>query len=173
MEQTTAKLNDLRMAPRKVRLVVDVVRGMGVHEAEAQLMMMDKRAANPILKLLRSAMANAKNLNMTVPQLIVSAIRVDQGQTLKRSLPRARGSASPIHKMSSHITITLSTSKKELKQRFLITAPEKKVKNIDRKSEARSPKSEKSVEKKPLDKTQGKSVEEVGFMRRVFMRKSG
>ena len=167
MEQTTAKLNDLRMAPRKVRLVVDVVRGMGVHEAEAQLMMMKKRAAHPILKLLRSAMANAKDLKMTVPQLIVSAIRVDQGQTLKRSLPRARGSASPIHKMSSHITITLSPSKKELKQRFMITAPEKKVKkeNAPRAKGAKA-------SAKPAENKQ-KASEEPGFIRRVIRRKSG
>ena len=168
MKNATAKLNNLRMTPRKVRLVVDVVRGLPVREAEAQLMMMKKRASLPILKLLRSAMANAKELKLDGAKLAVSVIRVDQGTTLKRILPRAKGSASPIHKMASHVTITLSESEKEMKApRFVMipreakkAAPEKTRKSSKGKTaEARSP--------------EKKTSEDPGFMRRVFRRKSG
>lgn len=167
MKNATAKLTNLRMTPRKVRLVVDVVRGLPVREAEAQLMMMKKRASLPILKLLRSAMANAKELKLDGAKLSVSGIRVDQGTTLKRILPRAKGSASPIHKMASHVTIILSESAKEIKERFVMIPREKK-----KEAPKRAPKSSKgkTTEARNPEK---KTSEDPGFMRRVFRRKSG
>ncbi len=158
------------MAPRKVRLVIDVVRGMPATEAEAQLIMMKKRAAPPVLKLLRSALANAKDVKLTEKRLVVSVIRVDQGPTLKRSLPRAKGSATPIHKKSSHISITLAESEKELKSgRFIMIRREKKadagVKAIPRKV--------RGAKVKTGDKAEKKSSENPGFMRRAFQRKTG
>ena len=157
------------MAPRKVRLVIDVVRGLPVTEAEAQLMMMKKRAAPAILKLLRSAMANARELKMAPGKLRISIIRVDQGPTMKRSLPRAKGSASPIHKMTSHVSIALAESEKDVKTRFVMIPREKKE---TKEKKARTPGAPKG-KAKPVEKAERKPSEEPGFMRRVFRRKSG
>ncbi len=158
------------MAPRKVRLVIDVVRGLATTEAEAQLMMMKKRAAPAILKLLRSAMANANELKMVMGKLRVAAIRVDQGPTMKRSLPRAKGSASPIHKMTSHISIILAESEKDMKPARFVMIPREKKESKEKK--ARVPGAPKG-KAKPAEKPDKKSSEDPGFMRRVFRRKSG
>lgn len=107
--QVTARLRSLRMAPRKVRLVVDLIRGLSVDAALKQLMFCDKAAALPVMKLLKSAMANAEhNHQADLTTLRVAKITVDAGITLHRHQPRAHGSAAPIRKRSSHITIILS-----------------------------------------------------------------
>lgn len=104
-----AHLRYLRIAPRKVRLVADSIRGKSVREAERGLKFMAQKSALPILKLLRSAIANAKNnFSIGAEKLFVKKITVDKGPILKRIMPRARGSASPIHKHTSHISITLT-----------------------------------------------------------------
>ncbi len=103
-----AKLNYLRLAPRKVRLVTDLISGMALDRAELQLKFLNKRASRPALKLLQSAAANAKsNYNLEKKDLVVSYILVNQGPTLKRWLPRAMGRATPIMKRTSHIEIGL------------------------------------------------------------------
>jgi large subunit ribosomal protein L22 len=168
MATASAKLNYLRMAPRKVRLVIDVIRGMSAFEAEAQLMMMKKRAAPAVLKLLRSAVSSAKAQNMAGAKLKVSTIRVDQGPTLKRSLPRAKGMATPIHKKSSHITIVLSEAEKEYKPRFRVARREKK--DISGKGETKRKVAGAKGRVIAKDK---KSAEDPGFIRRVFRRKTG
>lgn len=85
------------------------MKGKSVKKADAQLKFTQKDAALPLRKLLQSAMANAKhNFNIDPDQLIVKSVRVDQGPTLKRFMPRARGMASPIHKRTSHITLILA-----------------------------------------------------------------
>jgi large subunit ribosomal protein L22 len=155
------------MAPRKVRLVVDVIRGMSAFEAEAQLMMMKKRAAPAILKLLRSVIASAKAQNMVGAKLKVATIRVDQGPTLKRSLPRAKGMATPIHKKSSHVTIILSEAEKDFVQRFTVT----RVKKAEAGKREAKPKVA-GAKGKILTKDK-KKAEDPGFMRRVFRRKTG
>ncbi len=106
---TTATLSNHRQSPRKVRLVADLIRGKSVTAAENQLHFLPKAAASPISKLLASALANAKSADATATadSLYVSSIRVDKGVTMKRSMPRARGSASRINKRSSHIVVTL------------------------------------------------------------------
>ncbi len=158
------------MAPRKVRLVIDVVRGMPATEAEAQLVMMRKRAAPAVLKLLRSALANAKDVKLNEKRLVVSVIRVDQGPTLKRSLPRAKGSATPIHKKSSHVSITLAESEKELKSgRFIMIRREKKVDAVGK----AMPRKVRGAKAKTDNKAEKKSSENPGFVRRSFQRKTG
>lgn len=103
-----AKLRYLRMSPRKVRWVVDVVRGSKVTVAEAQLKVMNKAAARPVLKLIQSAVANAEhNFQMDGQTLVVKKIFVDGGPMLKRSKPRAFGRATPIRKRTCHITVYL------------------------------------------------------------------
>ncbi len=106
--EVKAKLRYLRMSPRKVRLVVDVIRGMEVNKALAQLRVINKWAAQPLAKLLQSAVANAKNnFELEKDNLYIKEIRVDEGPTLHRWQPRARGRATPIRKRSSHISVVL------------------------------------------------------------------
>ncbi len=104
------------MAPRKVRLVVDLVRGLPVADADTRLMFVCKAAARPVLKLLRSAIANAEhNFTLDRSTLWVKTIAADSGVTLKRSRPRARGSAAPIRKRTTHVTIVLSDEPRKSK----------------------------------------------------------
>ncbi len=109
MAQVTAKLFNYRQAPRKVRIVANLVRGKSVPVAVNELAFLAKRASDPIKKLLMSGVANAKNLSIDADNLFVKEIRVDQGTIMKRSMPRARGRAFPIHKHTSHIILTLDT----------------------------------------------------------------
>jgi|SRR3989344_6991807 len=108
MKDVTAKLRYLRIAPRKVRVVADSIRGKSVRDAEIVLRFVARRAHLPLEKLLKSAVANAKhNFHMQPETLVIKSIRVDQGPVLKRRLLRARGMATPIRKKSSHITLVL------------------------------------------------------------------
>lgn len=110
--QAKAVAKTVRIAPRKVRLVVDLIRGKQVGEAVA-ILNLTPRAASPIVeKVLKSAMANAEhNYEMDVNSLVVEQVFVDEGPTLKRFRPRAMGRASQINKRTSHITIVLSEKK--------------------------------------------------------------
>ena len=106
--EAKAKLTMIRMTPQKTRLVADLIRGKDVFEAENILRFTPRRAAQPMLKLLTSAKANAvNNHDMFEDSLFVSKIMVDEGPTLKRFLPRARGRADLLRKRTSHITIVL------------------------------------------------------------------
>lgn len=108
-------LRHLRISPRKVRLVIDLIRGMDVEEAENQLEFFPKRAAEPVLKLLRSAIAAADHdFKLDKKGLYISKVVVDEGPTLKRWMPRAMGKAAAIHKRTSHITLVLD-NKPEIK----------------------------------------------------------
>ncbi|MDO4543619.1 MAG: 50S ribosomal protein L22 [Clostridia bacterium] len=98
----------IRISSRKVKIVIDTIRGKSVREAAAILAYTPKAASEPVLKLLNSAIANAENnLNMNRDELYVAEVYANQGPTLRRYRPRARGSASPIRKRTSHITIIL------------------------------------------------------------------
>ena len=106
----TAKLNDYRQSPRKVRLVANLIRGKQAERAVELLSLTVKRAADPILNLLNSAIANAKNnFSLAVADLYVKSLSVDNGPILYRRMPRARGVAYPIRKRTSHVTLVLST----------------------------------------------------------------
>lgn len=107
MEKATAQLNSYRISPRKVRLVVDSIRGKKVSEAKNILAFLVKRGSKPIATLLNSAVANAKNLNMKTEDLFVYKISVDGGKVLYRRRPVAHGAAHPIRKRTSHIKIEL------------------------------------------------------------------
>jgi len=104
------KLSHLKISPRKTRLVADLIRGKNLSYARQQLQFAKKRSAPAILKLLDSALSNAKNINEKVNEtnLFVKEIFVDEGPKLKRYRPRARGSAYEIQKKTSHITLVLS-----------------------------------------------------------------
>ncbi|MBX4192251.1 50S ribosomal protein L22 [Candidatus Parcubacteria bacterium] len=112
MADATAKLKNYRQAPRKVRLIADLVRGKTVNHALALLATLPKRASDPMAKLIRSAIANAKTTKgIEAQDLVISHIDVGQGVVFRRFMPRARGKASPIRKKASHITLALSQRK--------------------------------------------------------------
>lgn len=105
--EATAKATYVRIAPRKVKIVLDLIRNKPCDEAMAILKYTPKAACEPLEKLLKSAMANAEMKNMDVTRLYVSACLVNQGPTLKRIRPRAQGRAYRINKKTSHITLTV------------------------------------------------------------------
>jgi large subunit ribosomal protein L22 len=99
----------VRIAPRKARQVIDLIRGKQVKDAQTILKFVPRFSAEIIGKVLKSAVANAENNQKLNPdQLIVSEAYVDQGPTMKRFMPRAQGRASMIHKRTSHITIVVA-----------------------------------------------------------------
>lgn len=99
----------VRVAPRKVRLVADQVRGLQIEKARALLQFSPRGAAHDIRKLIDSAAANAENNHdLIADEMKVAEITVDEGPTLKRFRPRALGRATPIHKRTSHIAVALS-----------------------------------------------------------------
>lgn len=99
----------VRIAPRKVRIVIDLIRGKNVADAFAILKFTPKRGSKFIEKVLKSAVANAENnFDLDAEKLFVSSCFVDQGPTLKRIHPRSRGQAFGILKHTSHITIIVS-----------------------------------------------------------------
>jgi large subunit ribosomal protein L22 len=104
-----ASLPNYKQAPRKVRLLADLVRGKSVVQALTELSFLEKRASEPMKKLIASAAANAeKNFDAKKDSLFIKEIRVDKGQVLRRFMPRARGRATPIRHRTSHVNIMLA-----------------------------------------------------------------
>ncbi|OIP65208.1 MAG: 50S ribosomal protein L22 [Candidatus Yonathbacteria bacterium CG10_big_fil_rev_8_21_14_0_10_43_136] len=129
-----AILKSYRQAPRKVRLVANLIKGKTAPRALAQLDVLPKRASGVMKKLLMSAIANAKeNDGIALEDLFVKEVRVDQGTILKRSMPKSHGSAHPIHKHTSHIMIELiasadvAPSKRATKKEAIVEGEPKKV----------------------------------------------
>ncbi|MDF1496654.1 MAG: 50S ribosomal protein L22 [Patescibacteria group bacterium] len=142
--EVIAKLNRLRMSPRKVRLVAGLIRRMKIAEAETQLKFLNKAAAEPMLKLLLSAKANAEHNHKLDPNTLwISHLTVDGGKTLKRWRPRAYGRAGAIRKRTSHITLKLSDGPR----------PEKKTKK------AYVPRNAKNVKPATKAKVEAKKTE--------------
>lgn len=192
----TAKLKHLRMSPRKVRLVVDVVRGMKTDKALDQLKFINKKATKPIEKLLKSGIANAEhNYELDKNNLYIKEIMVNEGVTLKRWMPRAHGRATPLRKRSSHIMLTLDeivkTEKKESKKAELEAPIKLGVKIMDSKK-AFPVKTKKQIEKKIVSEKKEEEKEIIdprmqgrrghskieggsskGFVSKMFRRKSG
>ena len=106
--ETKAAARYIRVSPRKIRLVMDQVRGMQVEKALNQLSFAPQKGARILKKLIDSAVANAEqNANVDVDSLYIKQIYADQGPTLKRWRPRAQGRATRIRKRTSHLTIIL------------------------------------------------------------------
>jgi large subunit ribosomal protein L22 len=125
-----AKLRYLKIGPKKVRLVINLIRGKKVIRAIEILSTTNKKSAKPVLKLLMSAVANAKhNHKLVLEDLRVTMIKVDEGPALSRWMPKARGRATPLKLRTSHITLELSgLEEKE------ITKEKKEVKKTEKKS---------------------------------------
>lgn len=123
-----AILKNYRQSPRKVRLVADSVKGKKVAEALLKLKFMPKRSTEVIEKLIASAVANAKENFDATQELFVQNIEINQGVTLKRYRPRARGSAYRINKRTSNIVVTLAdVSLMKSKKKAQVVAPEKEI----------------------------------------------
>ena len=150
-----ASLQHYRQSPRKVRLVANLVKGKKIDRALSELDVLPKRASLVVKKLINSATANAKeNSKIEAENLIVENVTVDKGRILKRFRARARGSASPIRKRTSHITLTLKEAVKKVEE------VKNKKTEVPAKSEAKpSAKKEtpaKAEEKKPVKKAPAK-----------------
>jgi len=172
--QVKTSLNYLRMSPRKVRLIADLIRGMEIIEAENQLKFTTKKAGRPILKLLNSAVANAShNFSIKKDDLYISKIQVNEGPPLKRWTPRAMGRATPIIKRTSHIDMILETKKrikaKKKKKEKLETIKLEELEKISTEKTKKEKYSKKPItlEKKSSNKSKLKS-----FGKKIFRRKS-
>ena len=119
MAIVTAELNNLRIAPRKVRAVVKLLKGLDIDKAKANLRYMARRPAMPLIKLINSAAANAvNNFGLEKDVLYIKDIIVNEGSKLKRFMPKAMGMVNPIQKKTSRIKIILDRM------------PEEKIKQI-------------------------------------------
>ena len=107
----TAKHRFARIAPRKARLVMDLIRGRAVDDALAMLSFSKKRAAVLIDKVVRSAVANASEQEANTAALVIKACWVDPGPIIKRFQPKDRGKAYPINKRTSHLCVTIDERK--------------------------------------------------------------
>jgi len=171
--QVTAKARFIRTGPRKVRAVIDVVRGKDVAVAKQQLVAMRQEASTVVKKLVDSAVANAEhNFGLQANNLYIATIKADEGPTLKRWTPRAFGRATTIRKRSCHITIVLDER--------IPTEPK-----VGRTSTAAAPvtltataeagdkgKTTGKRDAKPTSKGAGRSGKR-GFSQKLFSRKAG
>ncbi|MFA6106868.1 MAG: 50S ribosomal protein L22 [Patescibacteria group bacterium] len=201
--EVKANLNNLKISPRKVRLVIDVVRGMEVNKALNQLQFINKEARKPVVKLISSAIANSvHNFDLDKNNLFIKKATVDGGAVLKRWMPKAHGRATPIRKRTSHITLVLAEiveSGKKTPKKKAVEAPiklgdisksgtlpkeDEGIKIKKKKEDQKIPAAGKLPEDKgkkivdPRGEGKGKHVKiegasEKGFIGKVFRRKSG
>ena len=159
MAEVKAQLNGLRLAPRKVRAVSNLIKGKNVLDALAQLEALVKRSGSPVAKLIRSAMANAENNNNMVKEnLYVKSINVDEGVKLKRFKPKGFGRVSPLEKKTSRIRLVLAEKVPGMKR-------------TPNQSKLGTGQAAKQVEKSQIDATKDKKPEvktELGRKEGVF-----
>lgn len=164
-----AHLNYLRIAPRKIRLVASLIKGMDTHRAEIILDRLPKRSALPVLKLLRSAIANAEhNFQLKRGDLYIKNILVNSGNVLKRSTPRAFGRAALIRKRTSHVSLTLDTKSDVVlsgKKKIKKTAPT--VRDFTRDDVKAS-----FTERQEDREIQKPKLKSPGFVKKIFQRKA-
>jgi large subunit ribosomal protein L22 len=173
------KLKFIRMSSKKLRLVANLIRGAQVDIALNQLRFANKKAAEPIAKLLKSAIASAKNdFELDEHNLLVKEIRVDEGGMLKRWTPKAHGSATPIRRRLSHVNITLD----ELKASGITAAKKKDIEapislaEMVKEGEQAAKKGDlnKDIKKESAGKDLKKDgASKKGFVNKMFQRKSG
>jgi large subunit ribosomal protein L22 len=169
--EVKAKLNYLRMSPRKVRLVANLIKGMNTKRALLELGFLPKRSALPVLKLLKSAVANAKhNFQLSGDALYIKSILVNQGTTLKRFTPRAFGRASPIRKRTSHILLTLDTATPAKPGSLKSTSKEPLVRDVTREDIKEEFMEERPKSGRQIEREKPK-IQVPNFVRRVFKRK--
>lgn len=138
MNTAKATLSNFRQAPRKMRLVANLVRGKKVSDALTVLDFTVKKASNPIKNLISSALSNAKNLGMNTEDLMVKSIKVDSGKIMYRRRPASRGSAHPIRKRTSLITVELTQLVESKKAQVIKKVPKVEEKKPKVKEVAKS-----------------------------------
>jgi len=169
VNEIKASLNYLRIAPRKVRAVANVIKGLPVDVAQAKLFVISRRAKEPILKLLKSAISNAKNNYQIEPtKLFVKSIVVNNGPMFKRWTPRARGSVNLIQKKTSHINLILGVTSENIATKFNILEIKRKTEKQPK--EIKEKKEELKEGKK--SKKEQKPKEEIESSKRIFRRKA-
>jgi len=191
--EVKVKAKFIKMSPRKIRLVVNVIRGMEINKALNQLQFIRKWAAKPEMKLVNSAIADAENnFKLSKDNLYIKEVRVDEGPTIHRWMPKAHGRATPIRKRSSHIILTLSeikeTARPKIKKekieppvKLKESVKEKEAVRIERKEEAPSQADAKEKGKEIIDPrregrgghTRMEGGGHKGFTSKIFRRKSG
>lgn len=173
--EVKAKLNYLRISPRKVRLVADLIRGMEVKQAEVELSHLVKRSAKPMLKLLKSAEANAKNnFGLDPDGLYIKSLRVDEGPVLKRWRARAFGRAAMIRKRTSHVRMVLGVRGESVLQEKKIQKDKPLVRELteeDLKGRLHETE-EQNLTPSRLENSKSKSFKSSDFVKRVFRRKA-
>ncbi len=176
-----ASANDLHISPRKMRLVTNLVKGMNAMDAIVQLQHAEKKASPILIKLIQSAVANAKNnFSLDTDHLFIKSLTADMGKVMKRYFPRARGSAFVIRRKMCHVNIVLEEKKHSKAGKFKAgflnkpKADEIKGENVDQQD---------AVNQRPVKDTGKKSqifksdeqqkMNKVANKRRLFNRKTG
>lgn len=168
--RVTAKLNHLHMSPRKVRAVVGAVKRFTAVEALEKLRLIPRRSAQPLIKLLKSAIANAEhNFALSAEGLKIAVFKVDGGPVLKRFRPGSKGRVSPIAKRTAHVTVVLEGDRravrpvKETKADVIKTISAEEKEKVDIRPESK---------KSPILKGKAPAPKGPGFVKRFFRRKS-
>ncbi|MFA5886476.1 MAG: 50S ribosomal protein L22 [Patescibacteria group bacterium] len=167
--EVKASLKHLRMSPRKARLVIDVVRQMSVDKALDQLKFINKLAAVPIAKLIKSAIANAQNTySLEASNLYIKEIRSDEGVMLKRWMPRAHGRATSIRKRGCHISLILAEIKEtgKAEKKVLKVADPVKLEKLAKEGENAMSKAKAKADKEKVKRSAGEKT-------KMFRRKAG
>jgi large subunit ribosomal protein L22 len=171
--ELTAKVKNLRMSAQKTRLVVDLIRNLPVNQAFDQLRFVNKKATEPVMKLIKTALADAEhNFNLEANNLKIKEIKVDEGATMKRWMPRAFGRATQIRKRTCQISLTLTEivdSGKKESRKVTVDDPVK-LEDMTKKMD----KDNKNKDRKEIKKTDvDKEATGKGFTAKTFRRKSG
>lgn len=136
--RVTAQLNNLRIAPRKVRLVVGLIKGKDAIAAQQQLNFLTKRSSDPLSKLLKSALHNAENnFGLLKENLFIRDVIVNEGMKLKRFKPKAMGQAAPIQRKTSRVKVVLEERVPGLKANKQEAAKKKSAEVADETAEAK------------------------------------
>lgn len=173
-----AHARDLRIAPRKIRLVTNLLKGMHVGDALVQLQHLNKKGAPIVAKLIKSAVANAQNnFSLNPESLYIKSITTDMGRMLKRYFPRARGSAFVIRRKMSHVHIVLEERGKASKRKFSFLKkadkPETAV-SVDQQEASQTHPAKTLGKKSQVGKTEEQvKKNKVQNKRRLFNRKAG
>ena len=176
MTQVTAHLKNLRIAPRKVRLLADLVRGLPLSEAVLALEFRAKRAARPLQKLLLAAAADAEhNFKLKKNDLVIKHIIVNSAVTIKRYMPRAFGRAAMIRKRGSNVTVALvSQTGAKLEKPLLVPPSELRAEHKEHKKEVSgAPESLPPAASKKDAREAMKPKTPLSLKSRLFSRKTG
>lgn len=178
--EVVAFAKGLHLAPRKLRLVTNLLKKMRVSDALVQLSFLNKKGAPMVEKLLRSAVANAvNNFSMKPEDLVIESITVDQGLVMMRYMPRARGSASPIRRKTSHINVKLISvpakgkAKKTIKEIFKKKVTKETKAKSERESEIGQEETDRVKRPEAFKTSEQKKANTIQQKRRLFNRKSG